>query len=274
MSPGRASAACWCSCCRRRWPYGGCVVVPRLGVLPGPDQDHRTAGEHAARAPSRPVRDSSSRRRSSRSSLLAVGTINFFDLVFRPCTCSTYQAAAHPAGGAGLVLGAAAIGGVVGAAVTRRICAVIGVGWAYTLGCALFAAPVALVPLASGPRPLVLGMLFAAEFGSGFGVMVLDISIGSIFAAVIPAGVAGAGIRGVHGGQLRHPPGRCSARRGARRGHRAAPDAVDHRGRRNVCRTAAAAWPDTALPDAGNDQPGTAAGRLTPRPPGRTVPRG
>ncbi len=30
-------------------------------------------------------------------------------------------------------------------------------------------------------------MLFAAEFGSGFGVMLLDISIGSIFAVVIPA---------------------------------------------------------------------------------------
>jgi MFS family permease len=30
-------------------------------------------------------------------------------------------------------------------------------------------------------------MLFAAEFLSAFGVMVLDISIGSIFAAVIPA---------------------------------------------------------------------------------------
>ena len=29
-------------------------------------------------------------------------------------------------------------------------------------------------------------MLFAAEFVSGFGVMVLDISIGAIFAAVIP----------------------------------------------------------------------------------------
>ena len=34
--------------------------------------------------------------------------------------------------------------------------------------------------------PVVLVMLFAAEFASGFGVMVLDISIGSIFAAVIP----------------------------------------------------------------------------------------
>src|SRR5262249_39554049 len=47
--------------------------------------------------------------------------------------------------------------------------------------------PLMLVPLAGGPRPLVLSMLFAAEFLSGFGVMVLDISIGAIFAAVIPA---------------------------------------------------------------------------------------
>jgi hypothetical protein len=42
------------------------------------------------------------------------------------------------------------------------------------------------VPLAGGPRLLVAGMLFASEFIAGFGVMVLDISIGSIFAAVIP----------------------------------------------------------------------------------------
>jgi len=54
------------------------------------------------------------------------------------------------------------------------------------LGCAVFTAPLLLVPLAGGPKPLVLAMLFLAEFGSGFGVMVLDISIGSIFAAVIP----------------------------------------------------------------------------------------
>jgi MFS family permease len=32
----------------------------------------------------------------------------------------------------------------------------------------------------------VIALLFATEFLSGFGVMVLDISIGSIFAAVIP----------------------------------------------------------------------------------------
>jgi MFS family permease len=40
--------------------------------------------------------------------------------------------------------------------------------------------------LARGDMALVLALLFAAEFCSGFGLMVLDISIGAIFAAVIP----------------------------------------------------------------------------------------
>ena len=43
-----------------------------------------------------------------------------------------------------------------------------------------------LWPLAHGRMSLVLVTLFVAEFVSGFGVMVLDISIGAILAAVIP----------------------------------------------------------------------------------------
>jgi MFS family permease len=42
------------------------------------------------------------------------------------------------------------------------------------------------VPLAGGPQPVVLVLLFLAEFGSGLGVMMLDISAGVIFAALIP----------------------------------------------------------------------------------------
>jgi MFS family permease len=49
--------------------------------------------------------------------------------------------------------------------------------------------PLLLVPLAGGPKALVLATLFVAEFASGIGVMVLDISLGSIFAAVIPDAV-------------------------------------------------------------------------------------
>ena len=42
------------------------------------------------------------------------------------------------------------------------------------------------MPLADGPRWVILACLFLAEFGSGLGVMMLDISVGAIFAAVIP----------------------------------------------------------------------------------------
>ena len=123
-----------------------------------------------------------------RASLLAVAIINFFNLMFSALFLLFAVRVLHVnAGEIGLVLGLAASGGVIGALLTKRIADRIGVGWAYALGCLGFTAPLMLVPLAGGPRPLVLSMLFAAEFLSDFGVMVLDISIGSIFAAVIPA---------------------------------------------------------------------------------------
>ena len=122
-----------------------------------------------------------------RASLLAVATINFFNLMFFALFILYATRALHVrAGVLGLVLGAAAVGGVLGAALTGRLAAAIGVGRAFLAGCVLFTAPLLLVPLARGPLPVVLALLFLAEFGSGFGVMVMDISVGSIFAAVIP----------------------------------------------------------------------------------------
>jgi predicted MFS family arabinose efflux permease len=122
-----------------------------------------------------------------RASLIAVATINFFNFVFFALVVLYAVRYLHiRPGELGVLLGAGAVGGVLGAAVTRRLSRRLGVGWVYTAGCLIFTAPLMLVPLATGPRPLVLAMVFAAEFLSGFGVMVLDISIGSIFAAVIP----------------------------------------------------------------------------------------
>jgi len=86
----------------------------------------------------------------------------------------------------GIVLGAGAIGGVLGSVVTRRIVERIGVGAAFAAGCILFTAPLLLIPLASGPPAAVLGLLFLAQFGAGFGVMVLDISAGAILVAAVP----------------------------------------------------------------------------------------
>lgn len=75
---------------------------------------------------------------------------------------------------------------MLGALVTKRLSQQLGAGRLYTASCLVFTAPLVLVPLAGGPRLVILTMLFAAEFVSGFGVMALDISIGSIFAALIP----------------------------------------------------------------------------------------
>jgi MFS family permease len=125
-----------------------------------------------------------------RASLVSVATINMFNFMFFALFYLYASRVLHVRPGLlGLVLGAGAIGGVLGSLLTSRLAARIGVGWAYVAGCILFPVPLVLVPLAGGPQPAVLAMLFAAEFLSGFGVMILDISIGAIFAAVIPDGV-------------------------------------------------------------------------------------
>ncbi len=122
-----------------------------------------------------------------RASLLAASVVNFFDFVFITLFVLYAVRYLHVQPGVlGVVLGIGAIGGILGAMVTGRVADRIGVGRAYMLGCLLFIAPLALVPAAAGPRWLVLAMLIAAEFGAGFGVMMLDISVGVIFAVVIP----------------------------------------------------------------------------------------
>jgi MFS family permease len=130
-----------------------------------------------------------------RSSLIGVAVVNFFNLMFFALVLLYAVRALHVSAGLlGLILGCGATGGLLGAALTKAIAARIGVGLAYVAGCFAFTAPLALVPLAPVPAGhgtdwAVVLMLFGAEFLSGFGVMVLDISIGAIFAAVIPDAV-------------------------------------------------------------------------------------
>jgi MFS family permease len=122
-----------------------------------------------------------------RWSLLAFAIINFFNFAFFALFVLYATRALHIRPGLlGLVLGAGALGGVLGALVTRRLAARLGAGRLCTAASLVFTAPLALVPSAGGARPVILVMLFAAEFLSGLGVMALDISAGSIFAAVIP----------------------------------------------------------------------------------------
>jgi len=122
-----------------------------------------------------------------RASLLATATINLFNFVFHALFILYAVRSLHVRPGTlGLVLGGGAIGGLIGSALTGRLGRWMGIGPAFVLGCVVFPAPLVLVPLARGPHWLVLGMLFLAEFGSGFGVMILDISAASIRAALVP----------------------------------------------------------------------------------------
>ncbi len=122
-----------------------------------------------------------------RSALLATATLNFFNYAFLALffLYATRSLGISP-GTLGLVLGAGAVGGVIGSLVTGRVVRRIGVGPAFVVGCIVFPLPLLLVPLAGGPQWAVLLALLAAEFGAGLGVIMLDISIGTIFAAVIP----------------------------------------------------------------------------------------
>ena len=122
-----------------------------------------------------------------RSSLLATATVNFFNFVFWALfVLYATKELDVPPGTLGLVLGAGAVGGLVGSVVTGRISRRIGIGPAFLVGCVVFPLPLVLVPLAEGPRWVILALLFLAEFGSGLGVMMIDISAGAIFAAIIP----------------------------------------------------------------------------------------
>ncbi|HVE99301.1 MAG TPA: MFS transporter [Mycobacteriales bacterium] len=122
-----------------------------------------------------------------RAALAATATANFFNYVYAAVfVLFATRTLGLPPEVLGLSLGFGAVGGLVGAALAGRIGRRIGIGPEFVLGCLLFSAPLALLPAAGGARALVVALVVAAEFGVGFGVILLDISVGAIFAAVIP----------------------------------------------------------------------------------------
>ena len=116
-----------------------------------------------------------------RPELLCVATINLFNFVFHAIFVlyATKNLGVDP-GLLGLVLGAGAVGGVVGAVIAPRVQKLIGIGPAFTLGSVLFPLPLVLVPLAAGSELTIAVMLGVAEFFCSVGVMILDVNAGSL----------------------------------------------------------------------------------------------
>nr|WP_202524322.1 MFS transporter [Kitasatospora sp. SID7827] len=122
-----------------------------------------------------------------RATLLGTATVNLFTFVIG--ALFVLYATTELRFGAGLlgaVMAAAAVGTLLGAAVTGRLSDRIGVGPALLFGLVLFPAPLLLFPLAGGSVAASAALLFGAEFLSGVGVMILDITAGAVFAACIP----------------------------------------------------------------------------------------
>jgi MFS family permease len=123
----------------------------------------------------------------NRSILLATTTLNLFNYMFTALfVLYVSTELGIPPAMLGAVFAAGAIGSLIGAAVTGRVVRKFGIGRALVLSLVLFPAPLILVPLAGGATPLVLGMLFLAEFLCGLGLMMLDITDVSMQNAVIP----------------------------------------------------------------------------------------
>lgn len=119
--------------------------------------------------------------------LLGTTTLNLFNYMFTALFVLyvSTDLAISP-GLLGLVIGAGSVGALLGATLTGRLVRRLGVGRTMLLSLVMFPAPLVLVPLADGPTPVILAALFVAEFLSGLGVMMLDITAGSLQTAVIP----------------------------------------------------------------------------------------
>ncbi|MFJ6099434.1 MFS transporter [Streptomyces sp. NPDC092359] len=130
------------------------------------------------------------REPSMRALFAASGTVQFFNYMFHTLfVLYVTVELGLGAGMLGLVLATGAVGGLLGAVCSGAVVRRLGIGGALVAGFLGFTLPLLLVPLAGGPLPVLVGVLFLAEFLSCIGVMVVDVAAGSFQMALIPDAV-------------------------------------------------------------------------------------
>lgn len=96
-----------------------------------------------------------------------------------------------PPGLIGLVLSIGAVGGIIGASVSGRVLRRLGVGRTYAIFMATTFLGLLLVPVAGGPRPVVLIVFFVAYFLAYLGVSVANVVVTSLRQIVTPHALLG-----------------------------------------------------------------------------------
>jgi MFS family permease len=121
------------------------------------------------------------------AALLGTATFNLFNTAFWALVVFfATRELGLGSGAIGIALGVGAVGSILGSAYAKSLNARIGLGNALILSFIVAPLPLVLVPLAFGPPVLSMALLTIAEFVSGVGVMILDVGLGSVQAAVIP----------------------------------------------------------------------------------------
>ncbi|MFC8226160.1 MFS transporter [Streptomyces sp. NPDC057287] len=126
-----------------------------------------------------------------RGSLGCCATVNFFTFIGGSGLVVLFASRdlGLSAGSIGVAFGVGATGSLLGAVVAPGISRRYGVGRSIVVGAALFPAPIAIAAAAGGPVWVRAGALAASVFLSGFGVMLFDVNLNALQAAVIPDGM-------------------------------------------------------------------------------------
>ncbi|MEV0425908.1 MFS transporter [Micromonospora sp. NPDC050495] len=125
-----------------------------------------------------------------RAGLGCATTVNYFSFVANALlVLFASRTLGLPAGLLGLALGVGAVGGLLGAVLAPRLAGRIGVGRSIVIGAVVFPASILFATVADGPLWARAGLLGTAEFFSGVGVMLFDVNLNALNAAVIPEGL-------------------------------------------------------------------------------------
>ncbi|MEW9528352.1 MFS transporter [Microbispora sp. NPDC049125] len=126
-----------------------------------------------------------------RASLGCAATVNFFTFVAGSGLIVLFASRnlGLTAGVIGMAFGIGATGSLLGAVIAPKVSRRLGVGRSIVVGAVLFPAPIAIAAGADGPLWARAGALAAVEFLSGVGVMLFDVNLNSLQAAVIPDGM-------------------------------------------------------------------------------------